>query len=220
MRGAPLEDLCARSRRAGLCDRCGAERGRRRRLAHQSRAGPCGRDERAGADARRSRRRAPGAREGSHHLCGHRHRRSDHRAGQVVRHPRGDRRCGAQRRRAMAQDSVEACCAALDTAGVPAAKVQTIDEVLADPQTLARGMVVEQDHPLLGKIRLPNLPFAFPTATPRPAAWRHCWASTIVKSRRAWAIRGRRSTHSSVTACCTPKPMSPVFPRLEKKRTP
>jgi crotonobetainyl-CoA:carnitine CoA-transferase CaiB-like acyl-CoA transferase len=33
--------------------------------------------------------------------------------------------------------------------------------VLADPQTLARGMVVEQDHPLLGKIRLPNLPFRF-----------------------------------------------------------
>jgi crotonobetainyl-CoA:carnitine CoA-transferase CaiB-like acyl-CoA transferase len=58
-----------------------------------------------------------------------------------------------------AQPSVAACCAALDAAGVPAAKVQTIDEVLADPQTIARGMVVEQDHPLLGKIRLPNLPF-------------------------------------------------------------
>ena len=37
-------------------------------------------------------------------------------------------------------------------------KVQTIDEVLTDPQTLARGMVVQQDHPLLGPIRLPNLP--------------------------------------------------------------
>ena len=32
---------------------------------------------------------------------------------------------------------------------------------LADPQTLARGMVIEQDHPLLGKIKLPNLPFRF-----------------------------------------------------------
>lgn len=62
---------------------------------------------------------------------------------------------------AMAQQSVKACCAALDAAGVPAAPVQTIDEVLADPQTLARGMVVEQDHPLLGRIRLPNLPFRF-----------------------------------------------------------
>lgn len=58
----------------------------------------------------------------------------------------------------MSQPSVKACCEALDVAGVPAAPVQTIDQVLADPQTLARGMVVEQDHPLLGKIKLPNLP--------------------------------------------------------------
>jgi len=61
----------------------------------------------------------------------------------------------------LAQASVKACCAALDAAGVPAAPVARIDEVLADPQTLARGMVVEQDHPLLGKIKLPNLPFRF-----------------------------------------------------------
>ncbi|MBH2009565.1 MAG: CoA transferase [Xanthomonadaceae bacterium] len=61
----------------------------------------------------------------------------------------------------LAQVSVEACCAALDAAGVPAAPVQTIDKVLSDPQTLARDMVVEQDHPLLGKIKLPNLPFRF-----------------------------------------------------------
>jgi crotonobetainyl-CoA:carnitine CoA-transferase CaiB-like acyl-CoA transferase len=61
----------------------------------------------------------------------------------------------------MAQASVKACCAALDTAGVPAAPVARIDEVLADAQTLARGMVVEQEHPLLGKIKLPNLPFRF-----------------------------------------------------------
>jgi len=61
----------------------------------------------------------------------------------------------------MAQPSVKACCAALDAAGVPSAKVQTIDEVIADPQTVARGMVLEQQHPLLGSIRLPNLPFRF-----------------------------------------------------------
>jgi crotonobetainyl-CoA:carnitine CoA-transferase CaiB-like acyl-CoA transferase len=61
----------------------------------------------------------------------------------------------------MAQAGVKACCDALDAAGVPCAPVASIDQVLADPQTLARGMVVEQDHPLLGKIRLPNLPFRF-----------------------------------------------------------
>ena len=44
---------------------------------------------------------------------------------------------------------------------VPCAKVQRIDEVLADPQIIARGMLVEQEHPVLGKVRLPNLPFRF-----------------------------------------------------------
>jgi crotonobetainyl-CoA:carnitine CoA-transferase CaiB-like acyl-CoA transferase len=65
--------------------------------------------------------------------------------------------------------SVEGCCAALDVAGVPAAPVQTIDKVLSDPQTLARGMVVEQDHPVLGKIRLPNLPFRFSDCDTSPS---------------------------------------------------
>ncbi len=65
--------------------------------------------------------------------------------------------------------TVAACCAALDAAGVPAAPVQTIDQVLSDPQTLARGMVVEQDHPLLGKIKLPNLPFRFSDCDTSPS---------------------------------------------------
>ena len=61
----------------------------------------------------------------------------------------------------VAQRPVAQVLAALDAIDVPAAKVQRIDEVLADPQIQARGMVVEQDHPVLGKIRLPNLPFRF-----------------------------------------------------------
>ena len=61
----------------------------------------------------------------------------------------------------MGQPSVRACLDALGAAGVPSAKVQGIDEVLADPQTRARGMVIEQDHPVLGRIRMPNLPFRF-----------------------------------------------------------
>ena len=62
---------------------------------------------------------------------------------------------------ASAQPSRAACIAALDAAAVPCAPVARIDEVLSDPQTLARGMVVEQEHPVLGRIRLPNLPFRF-----------------------------------------------------------
>ena len=68
----------------------------------------------------------------------------------------------------MAQPGVAACCAALDAAGVPAAPVARIDEVLTDPQTLARGMVIEQDHPTLGKIKLLNLPFRFSDADTSP----------------------------------------------------
>jgi crotonobetainyl-CoA:carnitine CoA-transferase CaiB-like acyl-CoA transferase len=56
---------------------------------------------------------------------------------------------------------VRECLAALDAAEVPCSAVQTIDQVLADPQILARDMVIEQEHPVLGKVRLANLPFRF-----------------------------------------------------------
>ncbi|MDE2418328.1 MAG: CoA transferase [Burkholderiales bacterium] len=61
----------------------------------------------------------------------------------------------------VARQAVAQVLAALDAIDVPCAKVQRIDEVLADPQIQARGMVYEQDHPVLGKIKLPNLPFRF-----------------------------------------------------------
>ncbi|GGF42014.1 CoA transferase [Aliidongia dinghuensis] len=61
----------------------------------------------------------------------------------------------------LSQPSRDACLAALEEAGVPAAPVQTIDEVVKDPQIRARGMLVEQTHPVLGKVTLPNLPFRF-----------------------------------------------------------
>ena len=44
---------------------------------------------------------------------------------------------------------------------VPAAKVQRIDEVINDPQIQARGMLLEQQHPRYGTLKLPNLPFRF-----------------------------------------------------------
>jgi crotonobetainyl-CoA:carnitine CoA-transferase CaiB-like acyl-CoA transferase len=61
----------------------------------------------------------------------------------------------------VAARSVAECLSALDAIDVPAAKVQNIEEVLNDPQIQARNMVIEQNHPVLGKIRLPNLPFRF-----------------------------------------------------------
>lgn len=61
----------------------------------------------------------------------------------------------------LSQPSRDACLAALDEAGVPSAPVQTIEEVVKDPQIHARGMLVEQEHAVLGKVTLPNLPFRF-----------------------------------------------------------
>ncbi len=57
--------------------------------------------------------------------------------------------------------TVTQCLAELESADVACAKVQTIADVLADPQIAERRMVIEQEHPLLGKVRLPNLPFRF-----------------------------------------------------------
>jgi crotonobetainyl-CoA:carnitine CoA-transferase CaiB-like acyl-CoA transferase len=70
----------------------------------------------------------------------------------------------------LAQHGVADCCAQLDAAGVPAAPVQTIDQVMSDPQTLARGMVLEQNHPTAGKIKLPNLPFRFSDCDTAPSS--------------------------------------------------
>lgn len=56
----------------------------------------------------------------------------------------------------------------LEAAGAPCARVQTIREVVHDPQIAARGMIVEVEHPTAGKVRLPNLPFRFSKADVSP----------------------------------------------------
>ena len=75
---------------------------------------------------------------------------------------------GHVRKWVAAQPSAAACLAALDAADVPAAAVQRIDQVLADPQVKARNMIVEQEHPVLGKVRLANVPFKFSDCDPTP----------------------------------------------------
>ena len=53
----------------------------------------------------------------------------------------------------------------LDAAGVPVGPIQTVDEVMTDPQVLARGMVGEVEHPTAGTLRTVNCPVRL-TATP------------------------------------------------------
>lgn len=61
---------------------------------------------------------------------------------------------------------------AFDAAGVPVGPVHSIGEALAHPQTLARGMVVEVEHPQAGRTRALGCPLHFsetPTSIDRPA---------------------------------------------------
>ncbi|HXH09839.1 MAG TPA: CoA transferase [Alphaproteobacteria bacterium] len=53
----------------------------------------------------------------------------------------------------------------LEKAGVPCAPVNTLDNVLADPQTLARQMVIDVPHPLIPHLKLLGIPIKL-DATP------------------------------------------------------
>ena len=46
----------------------------------------------------------------------------------------------------------------LDNAGVPNGPINTVDKVVADPQVIAREMILEIDHPVSGKIKVPGIP--------------------------------------------------------------
>jgi crotonobetainyl-CoA:carnitine CoA-transferase CaiB-like acyl-CoA transferase len=54
---------------------------------------------------------------------------------------------------------------ALEDAGIPAGPVLTIKEMQADPQTIAREMVPETDHPVAGRVQAIGLPVKL-SATP------------------------------------------------------
>ena len=53
----------------------------------------------------------------------------------------------------------------LEQANIPCAPVRKLDEVFADPQVAARGMILESDHPDAGKIRTVAQPMMLSAAT-------------------------------------------------------
>jgi formyl-CoA transferase len=62
--------------------------------------------------------------------------------------------------------------ARLEAAGIPCGPINNYEEVFADPQIRARGMVVEVDHPSLGRIRMAGPPVKMSETPPvagRPA---------------------------------------------------
>lgn len=54
----------------------------------------------------------------------------------------------------------------LDEAGVPYAKVASVAEVVRSPQIAAREMIVEAEHPTLGRIRMPGNPIKMEKTPP------------------------------------------------------
>lgn len=68
--------------------------------------------------------------------------------------------------------------AIIDAAGVPVGPVNTVDQVFADPQVIARGMVAELDHPTAGTLKLVNCPLKMSESgtsarTPPPLLGQH-----------------------------------------------
>ncbi len=69
--------------------------------------------------------------------------------------------------RALADGTRAEWLARLDAAGVPAGSIRRIDEVYEWAQTRSQGLVVEVDHPQLGRIELPGPPLRFDGEPPR-----------------------------------------------------
>jgi len=61
----------------------------------------------------------------------------------------------------------------LDAAGIPSGPINNVEQVLQDPQVIARNMVIETHDPDIGTVRMPGNPIklsAFPDPTERPPA--------------------------------------------------
>jgi CoA:oxalate CoA-transferase len=45
-----------------------------------------------------------------------------------------------------------------DQSGIPNGPINSVDQVVADPQVIAREMIIEVDHPVAGKTSIPGVP--------------------------------------------------------------
>jgi crotonobetainyl-CoA:carnitine CoA-transferase CaiB-like acyl-CoA transferase len=68
--------------------------------------------------------------------------------------------------RALAADTRDNWLARFADAGIPAGAIRSIDQVYEWPQTRSQGLVIEVDHPQLGRIELPGPPLRFDGAEP------------------------------------------------------
>jgi len=73
----------------------------------------------------------------------------------------------------------------LDAAEVPGGPVYSYDQILADPHIKARNMVVEYDHPVIGRMKSIGLPVKSTgelTAIRQPAPWLGQHSAEALKS--------------------------------------
>ena len=61
----------------------------------------------------------------------------------------------------LADVSADEVCENLDAFGIPVARINSLDEVHADPQVQHSGSLVETHHPVIGPMRYPRPPFHF-----------------------------------------------------------
>jgi crotonobetainyl-CoA:carnitine CoA-transferase CaiB-like acyl-CoA transferase len=61
----------------------------------------------------------------------------------------------------LADLDAETVLARLDAAGVPAGKVRSLDDVYAWEQTRSQGLLIDVEHPTLGRLQLPGPPLRF-----------------------------------------------------------
>jgi crotonobetainyl-CoA:carnitine CoA-transferase CaiB-like acyl-CoA transferase len=73
----------------------------------------------------------------------------------------------AEIERALAADTRDNWLDRLAEAGIPAGAIRSIDEVYEWEQTRSQGLVIEVDHPRLGRIELPGPPIRFDGDAPR-----------------------------------------------------
>ncbi len=71
---------------------------------------------------------------------------------------------------ALAADTVDTWMERLRTAGVPAGRINTMDQVYASPQVAHLGLVDHVEHPTVGPIDLPGTPIAYGSRVARTVA--------------------------------------------------
>jgi len=74
--------------------------------------------------------------------------------------------------------TVDEWLAALDKAGIPSGPINTIDRVVNDIQVQSRNMIIETDHPIAGKVKMPGIPIKMSETpgsvdTPAPMLGQH-----------------------------------------------